>query len=113
MAEELVSGRSGSTGRVTTQIILILVAAKIFIVTVVSIIVWRVIGPEWKAQRRHYGMPGVRCIYCRATPALFHSEEQKWEGDELVLVRTYECRECHMPFWKVERVAAERDKTRR
>jgi len=85
---------------------------KIVVLIVTGIILWRVMGPELKTPRQRYGMPGVRCVYCHATPALFHSEEQKWEGDELVMVRTYECRECHMPFWRVERVAADtREKT--
>ena len=97
----------------TLQIILIFVVLKIVIVSVLGVLLWRVMGRELRAGRQKYGMPGVKCIYCKATPSLFHSEEQTWEGDELVMVRTYECRECHLPFWKIERVAVQRDKTPR
>ena len=88
----------------TLQILLILLAFKALVLVVIGAILWKVLGPELRAPRPQYGMPGVRCVYCHATPALFHSEEQRWEDDELVLVRTYECRECHMPFWRIERV---------
>ena len=95
----------------TLEIILILIGAKIVILAVVGVILWRVLEPELRQPRQKHGMPGVRCVYCHSSPALFHSEEHKWEGEDLVLVRTFECRECHMPFWKVERVAVQRDKT--
>lgn len=46
------------------------------------------------------------CMYC-------HSERvepvddgvTRWEGDNLVLVTTYRCENCQLPFWNVERVA--------
>ncbi|HEV3312674.1 MAG TPA: hypothetical protein VG815_19345 [Chloroflexota bacterium] len=90
----------------TTQVILILLASKVVVLIVAGAIFWKVMGPELRAPRPRYGIPGVRCVYCHATPSVLHSEEQRWEEDELVMVRTYECRECHMPFWRVERVQA-------
>jgi hypothetical protein len=90
----------------TLDIVLILIASKIVILSVTGAILWKVMGPELRAPRPKHGMPGVRCVYCHDSPALFHSEEQRWEDNELVLVRTYECRRCHMPFWLLERVDA-------
>jgi hypothetical protein len=90
-------------------IILVIVVTKLVILLAVGVLVWRIMGPELRAPKQQHGMPGVRCIYCGYSPALYHGEEQRWEGDELVLARTYECRECHMPFWHVERVTTHRD----
>lgn len=92
-------------------IIIVFVAAKVVILAVTGVILYKVFGPELRSPRRQEHMPGVRCVYCGASPALFHSEEQRWEGNELVLVRTYECRECHMPFWRLERVKTVEQKT--
>ncbi|GEM_PF-5892064 len=92
-------------------IILVFIAAKIVILAVTGVLLYKVFWPELRRPRPQYPMPGVRCIYCRATPALLHSEDQRWEGDELVLVQTFECRECHMPFWRLERIHAVENKT--
>jgi hypothetical protein len=94
------------------SIIFILVAAKILVLTVTGAIFWAVLGPEFRRRAKPNGkglMPGVRCIYCHYSPALFHTEEQHWDGDDLLLTRTFECRRCHLPFWKVERVKAVRE----
>lgn len=92
-------------------IIIIFVAAKMVILAVTGTVLWKVFGPELRSPRPNHAMPGVRCVYCHFSPALFHSEEQSWEGDELVFTRTYECRQCHMPFWQVERVQPVSQKT--
>lgn len=45
------------------------------------------------------------CLYCKSRYTEPVDEgNTRWEGDDLVLVTTYECQHCHMPFWHVERV---------
>lgn len=88
----------------TVEILLIFIGAKIVILTVTGVILWKVMGSELRSPRQTYGMPGVRCVYCHDTPSILHGEEERWEENELVMVRTFECRRCHMPFWQIERV---------
>lgn len=90
----------------TVYILIVLIVAKIVVLSVTGAILYKVLGPELRAPKPTNPMPGVRCLYCHATPSLFHSEETRWEGSDLVIVRTYECRQCHMPFWRLERVKA-------
>ncbi len=93
-------------------ILLVFIGAKIVLLVMIGAILYNVFGPELRAQKSSYPMPGVKCVYCHFSPALFHSEEQRWEGDDLILTKTFECRRCHMPFWQVERVTAvAREKT--
>ena len=59
---------------------------------------------EYFAERRIRESSPV-CIYCRSPWTLAADEgAPRWEGDELVLVTTYTCQECFLPFWHVERV---------
>jgi hypothetical protein len=93
-------------------ILLVFIGAKIVVLAVVGVILYKVFWPELRAPRPSHPMPGVKCVYCHFSPSLFHSEEQRWEGDDLILTKTFECRRCHMPFWQVERVSAvAREKT--
>ncbi len=88
------------------SILLILVAAKMIVLIVIGVLLYKVFGTELRPTKSTYPMPGVKCVYCHFSPSLFHSEETRWENDDLILVKTYECRKCHLPFWKVERVPA-------
>jgi hypothetical protein len=61
---------------------------------------------EYVAERRQRAIAPV-CMYCHSKwtePA--DEGSTRWEGDELVLVTTYVCQHCNLPFWHVERVAA-------
>jgi hypothetical protein len=45
------------------------------------------------------------CMYCQSQwTEMVDEGSTHWEGDELVLVTTYACQHCHLPFWHVERV---------
>jgi hypothetical protein len=61
---------------------------------------------EYFAERRARASTPV-CMYCQSSLTQPADEgSTRWEGDELVLVTTYVCGHCHLPFWHVERVAA-------
>ncbi|HCG00271.1 MAG TPA: hypothetical protein DEV93_06965 [Chloroflexi bacterium] len=46
------------------------------------------------------------CVYCQSAWTKPVDEGQtRWEGGDLVLVTTYECEHCRLPFWHVERVS--------
>lgn len=61
---------------------------------------------EYLADRRERASTPV-CMYCRSkSTELLDEGSTRWEGQELVLVTTYVCQHCQMPFWHVERVAA-------
>jgi hypothetical protein len=60
---------------------------------------------EWRSGRKKAPMVTPVCIYCESKWTQAVDEGQShWENDELVLVTTYECQHCHLPFWHVERV---------
>jgi 5-methylcytosine-specific restriction endonuclease McrA len=49
--------------------------------------------------------PVPTCMYCQSKWTQPIDEGQtRWDKDELILVTTYECQHCHLPFWHVERV---------
>ncbi|HZT97976.1 MAG TPA: hypothetical protein VFB34_14170 [Chloroflexota bacterium] len=84
----------------------VFLAAKVIVLAVTGTILYKVFAPDLKRRKPLAEMAGVKCVYCHFSPALYHSEETRWEADELVLVKTYECRRCHMPFWRIERLTA-------
>jgi hypothetical protein len=61
---------------------------------------------EWwsgKDEPAASAMPA--CVYCQSVwTQPVGDPETRWEDDELVLVTTYECQHCRLPFWRVERV---------
>lgn len=87
-------------------ILLVLAAVKSVVFGVILYLVFRKDIKEWWVNRRN--PPPVRdpvCMYCQSTWTHAVDEGQtRWEGDELVLVTTYECEHCRLPFWHVERV---------
>jgi integral membrane sensor domain MASE1 len=59
----------------------------------------------WRGRQEPVVQSTPTCLYCRSTWTRAIDEGQtRWEEDDLVLVTTYECDHCHLPFWHVERV---------
>jgi hypothetical protein len=70
-------------------------------------ILWKVFRPEIKqleAEGKATLLDPV-CMYCESKWTRAVDEGQtRWDGDDLVLVTTYECEHCGLPFWHVQRV---------
>ena len=84
-------------------ILLVLAAIKFVIIAIILLVVFR---PDLKQLRGKKKPPSVPvCMYCQSkwTHALDEGEA-RWDGGDLILVTTYECEHCHLPFWHVERV---------
>lgn len=61
---------------------------------------------EYLAERRTKASTPL-CMYCGSHyTQMVDDDTTRWEGDELVLVTTYTCLDCNLPFWHVERVPA-------
>lgn len=85
-------------------LILLIVAAVKFVL--IAVICFWVFRPDLKAmvaEKKPQTVP--TCPYCQSkwTEAIDEGQT-RWDGDELVLVTTYECQHCHFPVWHVERV---------
>jgi hypothetical protein len=93
-------------------ILLVLAAAKIIIFGSLLLWIFRADIREWRAGRKHVRASSPICIYCesRWTQAVDEGQS-RWEDDQLVLVTTYECQHCHLPFWHVDRVQVSSIKT--
>ncbi len=89
------------------EILLILAAVK---VVFISGILWMVFKREikdwWRERQARKLPPAIPiCLYCQSTWTQAVDEGQsRWDGEDLVLVTTYECQHCRLPFWHVERV---------
>ncbi len=84
-------------------ILLILVAVKFVFIAVLLGVVFKEDLRSMR-QKKAGPQPAV-CMYCQSVWTRPVDEGQtRWEGDDLVLVTTYECEHCHLPFWHVERV---------
>jgi len=88
--------------------ILLIVAAIKFVLF--GIVLYFVFRPDLRTLlRRKRPQPDVTaapvCMYCDSQYARATGEVQtRWEGNELVLVTTFECEHCHFPLWRVERI---------
>lgn len=93
---------------------ILLIIAAVKFVLFGGILYWVFRGDirSWRAQRRRKPVPTTpACVYCGSKWTHAQPEqESRWEGEELVLVTTYQCQHCEMPFWRVERVAVGRVK---
>ncbi len=89
-------------------ILLIIAAVKFVIFGVILFVVFRRDIQEYRGDRTESAAPALpACVYCQSVYIEPVGDGQtRWENDELVLVTTYECQHCHLPFWHVERVAA-------
>ena len=90
------------------NIILILLVVAIIKFILVAVILWFIFRRE---ARSFFGKPeppsSPTCIYCRSVWTHQVGEsETRWEGNELLLVTTYECQHCHFPTTHVEHVKA-------
>jgi hypothetical protein len=91
-------------------IVILLIIAVVKFILVAIILYWvfrpdlRLLQREWESEKKPQTVP--TCMYCQSkwTKAVDEGET-RWDNDELVLVTTYECQHCHLPFWHVERVA--------
>jgi hypothetical protein len=87
----------------TVAILLIIALVKSIFFGVVLLVVFR---PDLRKLRKKKARPDVpTCMYCQSKWTRAIDEGQtRWDNDDLVLVTTYECEHCHLPFWHVERV---------
>jgi hypothetical protein len=92
---------------VDSIIVFLLILTTILIVVKV-IFLWWIFGPDIKLLRGELKQTSAEpeCVYCRSQWTHPTSDgEMRWEGDDLVLVTTYQCEHCELPFWHVERVS--------
>ena len=85
-------------------VILLIIAAVKFIFF--GIVLFFVFRPELRNLRKRKIVSTTPvCVYCQSRWTRAVDEGQtRWEDDDLVLVTTYECQHCSLPFWHVERV---------
>lgn len=90
-------------------ILLIVAFVKFILFGVILFHVFRKDIEEYRSERTETKTrtpEAPMCMYCQSLYTLPVDEGQtRWEDDALVLVTTYECQHCHLPFWHVERVA--------
>jgi integral membrane sensor domain MASE1 len=95
-------------------IFLIIAAVKSVVFGGILYFVFRDDIREWWSGKEETSAPTMPvCVYCQSAwtqPA--GDPETRWEDDELVLVTTYECQHCRLPFWRVERVPVTSTKPR-
>jgi hypothetical protein len=92
----------------TVAILLVLIIIKSIIF---SVLIWVVFRDDIKAylagKKSGEESTVPTCMYCQSQWTLAVDEgSTRWDGDELVLVTTFECQHCRLPFWHVERVPA-------
>ena len=89
------------------EIIVILLVVAFLKFIFIGIILFLVFRPNLKQLRARKTPPEVPiCMYCESRWTTAVDEGQaRWDGDDLVLVTTYECQHCRLPFWHVERVS--------
>jgi hypothetical protein len=85
-------------------VILLIVAAVKFVFF--GFILFFVFRPDFRKLGKRAAPPSTPiCVYCESRYTVPVDEGQtRWEDDDLVLVTTYQCQHCSMPFWHVERV---------
>lgn len=60
---------------------------------------------QYLAERRVPARRKPVCLYCQSESVRpVEDGVTRWEGESLVLVTTFECLHCQLPFWNVERV---------
>jgi hypothetical protein len=86
-------------------VILLIIAAVKFIFF--GIVLFFVFRPELRNMGKRKAVSTTpTCVYCESRWTRAVDEGQtRWEDDDLVLVTTYECQHCSLPFWHVERVS--------
>lgn len=89
-------------------ILLIVAAVKFVFFGVILFKVFQRDIEAYREERTEEAVPSLpACVYCQSVYIEAVDEGQtRWENESLVLVTTYECQHCHLPFWHVERVAA-------
>lgn len=94
------------------KIIMVLLIIAAFKFLVFGWILYAVFKPDLEVLEegaRVQAATTPACIYCQSVWTRAVDEGQtRWEGDELVLVTTYQCEHCETPFWNVERVPVSR-----
>lgn len=91
------------------NIVVILLIVTVALLPVKALILYAVFNREirqwWDARRHPEPASTPACIYCRSSWTIAVDDgHPRWEDDALVLVTTYECQHCRLPFWHVERV---------
>lgn len=95
-------------------IFLIIAAVKTVVFAGILYAVFREdIREWWSGSGETVTQAAPACVYCQSVWTEPAGEPQtRWENEELVLVTTYECQHCRLPFWRVERVPVTQTKTR-
>ena len=92
----------------TLVVLLLIVAVIHFIIAAILLpLAFRDDLRQWLEGRRKKAVPPAAptCMYCGSkwTSAL-NEGETRWDKGDFVLVTTYECQHCKLPFWHVERI---------
>lgn len=89
-------------------VILLVIALVKFVVFgfLLFVVFRRDIREMWSGKKTQKTRPAMPvCMYCQSHfTRRLDDGEPRWDNDDLILVTTYECEHCHLPFWHVERV---------
>lgn len=89
-------------------ILLVIAVVKSVVFGFLVFVVFRDDIRQYFAEKRDEKVAAAQvpaCIYCHSAALRPAGEpETRWDQEELVLVSTFECLECGLPFWHVERV---------
>jgi hypothetical protein len=99
-------------------ILLVIAAVKLVFFGALLTYVFRGDIAEWRAHRKSATAISEQpvdpmCVYCGSKWTVALDEGQsRWEGQDLVLVTSFRCQHCDLPFWRVDRVHVGSLKTR-
>ena len=87
-------------------ILLIVATVKFIVFGILLFVVFRDDIREYFSGKKPTEGKAPVCVYCESKWTVPIDEGQtRWENNDLLLVTTYECQHCHLPFWHVERVS--------
>jgi hypothetical protein len=86
-------------------VLLVIAAIKFVVFGWILYAVFRSDLKQFAEEKRDLTPSVPVCVYCESRWTRPVDEGQtRWDNGDLVLVTTYECQHCEMPFWHVERV---------
>ena len=91
--------------RVNNILVILLIVATVKFIFL-GVVLFFVFRPELRNAGKRKPVPTTpACVYCESRWTRPVDEGQtRWEDEDLVLVTTYECQHCSLPFWHVDRV---------